>query len=66
MQGIREPGDPFHQPWWGGLYFHYISMMLWQDFIFESKSCIRYLMIDEEASTLWPALLEDQQARCLP
>ncbi len=61
LQGIREPGDPFHQPWWGGLYFYYISMMLWQDFIFESKSCVRYLMIDEDATTLWPALLEDQQ-----
>ena len=58
-QAVYEPGDPFHQPWWGGLFFYYVSMMLWQDFIFEKKSCIRYLMLDEEAPTLWSGVLHN-------
>ena len=59
MQAVYEPGDPFHQPWWGGLFFYYVSMMLWQDFIFEKKSCIRYLLVDDEAPTVWSGVLGD-------
>ena len=52
--------DPFHQPWFAyENFFPFISFMLWQDVIYEGKSCIKYFLLDEEGVTLWGQVLED-------
>lgn len=59
-QGFIAMKEWYHQPHFGGQYFFYISLMLWQDFIFESQSCLKYFMFEEESVTFWGQYLEDK------
>lgn len=54
--------EPHHQPHFGGQFFFYFSLMLWQDFIFESKSCLRHFLVEEESREFWRYYLEDKRS----
>ena len=59
--GFFSKREPFHQPHFAGQYFFYLSLVLWQDFIFDGASCLRHFLVEEESVDFWGRLLEDQR-----
>jgi Glycosyltransferase 61 len=58
--GFGAKREPYHQPHFAGQFFFYVSLMLWQNFIFDSQSCLRQFLVEEESVTFWGHYLEDK------
>lgn len=59
--GFGAKREPFHQPHFAGQYFFYLSLMLWQDVIFQGKMCLRHFLVEEQSVEFWTGVLEDKQ-----
>ena len=49
-------GDPKHLPHFAYDYFTYLSLLSWQDLIYDGKSCLRHFLVDEQAIEFWTAI----------
>jgi len=58
---MATSGDPQHFPHFAIEYFTYISLLLWQDVIFQGQSCLRHYLVDEEAIEFWTNILQGKQ-----
>ena len=52
---------PQHFPHFAIRYFAYISLLHWQDVIFQGQSCLRHFLVNEAARGFWSSLQQNKQ-----